>query len=213
MAGRQDGGLSSEQIQRMEENRRQAQQRLTNKRAAGSGSTSQVLHSSSMGSSTPFNSAAQHSQYGPPPAKRQAVIPTPSTHQYQPHERKIIGPPPKSIRSEYISSSQGQSSATAGSSVTIQRRPVDYTAASTSHQHPPQTSSGSSSLASSSSSGQVGTFNSRDRGAGPSTATRGTGAVSSALPSTSSQKVLNGTDCVWLFLGMCVSHGGWGEGR
>ena len=201
MAGRKDGGLSSEQIQRMEENRRQAQQRLSNKRAAGS--CSQVLPSaSSTGSATPFTSTPQHSQYGLPPAKRQAVIPTPSTHQYQPHECKIIGPPPELIQSGYSSSSQGQSSATAGSSVMMQRRPVDYTAASTSYQHPPQTTSTSSSLASSSSSDQVGTFYSRDRGViGPSTAMRGTGAVSSAAPSMSSQKVLKVlivSGCSWV---------------
>lgn len=134
MAGKPEGGLSSEQIQRMEENRRQAQQRLSNKRGlAAVGSTSQAV--SCMGSTvTPFNTRApQCSEYGPPPAKRPAINPGPSNtdHQYQPHERKIIGPP---------SVKYGHSS-----SATV----------------------------------------------------RGTGAVSaSAVPSSSSQKVINGTDCV-----------------
>lgn len=200
MAGRQDGGLSSEQIQRMEENRRRAQQRLSNKRALAVGSTGRALPSSSMGSTAaPFNtSAPQHSlHHGPPPAKRQALIPGPSTHQYQPPpERKVIGPPLE-LMPEY-SSTSGATYGTAGSSVTTQRRPVDYTAASASYQHPPLTAAGSSSALSS--CGQVGSFHSRDRGAGTGSATvRGTGpgAVSSAAPSTSSQMVLiHVTDCV-----------------
>ena len=106
MAGKPEGGLSSEQIQRMEENRRQAQQRLSNTRAlAAVGSTSQAA--SCMGSTaTPFTTRApQCSEYGPPPAKRPAVNPGPSsTSQHQPHEHKIIGPP---------SLKYGQSSSTA----------------------------------------------------------------------------------------------------
>ena len=144
MAGKPEGGLSSEQIQRMEENRRQAQQRLSNKRAlAAVGSTTQAA--SWMGSTaTPFTTRTpQSSEYGPPPAKRPAVNlgPSVNTNQHQPHEQKIIGPP---------SLKYGQSSS--------------------------------------------------------AVAVRGSGAASAfAVPTLSSQKVPNGTDCVCVcFLGMSL---------
>ena len=67
MEYRQDGGtLSSEQIQRMEENRRKAQERLLNKRAA-QGSRTLPPTSSVRPGTTPV--------CGPPPAKRPALQP------------------------------------------------------------------------------------------------------------------------------------------
>ena len=72
MEGRQDGGaLSSEQIRRMEENRRKAQERLLNKRAA-QGSRTLPPTSSILTGATPV--------CGPPPAKRPALQPPYRSH-------------------------------------------------------------------------------------------------------------------------------------
>lgn len=186
MAGRQDRGLSSEQIRRMEENKRQAQQRLSNKRVAlPSSSSAQTVSQTAW-----FVSAPQYAQYGPPPPKRPALDPGPSGQQYQHHERiKIIGPPPKLMTDLYSSSSDQSSGASTGSSIMMmRRRPMDSAIASTTYQHPPQTAGGSSLTSSSSAgAGQVGKFYSA-RDAGPATAVRGTGAVSIAMPN---KKVLN----------------------
>ena len=180
MARRQDVGLSSEQIRRMEENRRQAQQRLSNKRAAAESTSKASSQTRTVAQTAQFVSAPRRAQYGPPPAKRPVLNPGPSSHQYQHHERKIIGPPPQ-LMSDYVS---GHRSVAAGSSVMSQGKPMESTIASTSYQRPPQTAGGSSSASSPSDGSQVDTFYSRD--AGPA-AVRGTGTVSSA---SSNQKVL-----------------------
>lgn len=215
MAGRRDGGLSSEQIRRMEENRRLAQQRLSNKRALAVGSTSQALPPSSSSSLGYSATSTQRSQYGPPPAKRAAINPDPSTHQCVPQERKVIGPPPKSIpvTSEYSylgSSGQSSAAATAGNGSLV--RLMDSSAASSSYQCPSQVAGGSSSFAASTGRGQQGgTFYSSDRGApGPSATMRGARAVSLSVPSTSSQKVISVIlimcNCSWVHLYLLVGR-------
>ena len=214
MAGRRDGGLSSQQMQRMEENRRLAQQRLSNKRALAVGSTSQALlpSSSSLGYSA---TSTQRSQYGPPPAKRAAINPGPSTHQCVPQERKVIGPPPKSMpmTSEYSylgSSGQSNAATTAGNGSLV--RLMDSSVASSSYQCPSQVAGGSSSFAASTGRGQQGgTFYSSDRGApGPSATMRGARAVSLSAPSTSSQKVISVIlimcNCSWVHLYLLVGR-------
>ena len=215
MAGRRDGGLSSEQIRRMEENRRLAQQRLSNKRALAVGSTSQALRPSSSSSLGYSATSTQRSQYDLPPAKRAAINPGPSTHQCVPQERKVIGPPPKSMpmMSEYSylgSSGQSSAAATTGNAGSLVRL-MDSSAASSSYQCPSQVAGGSSSFAASTVRGQQGgtTFYSSDRGAPGSSATmRGAGAVSSSAPSTSSQKVISVIlivcDCSWVHLYLLV---------
>ena len=77
MEGRQagSGGLSSQQIQRMEENKRKAKERLSNKRAAGS------IHSVPSSSSTSVNAQ----RLGPPPAKRPVPFTVPPYHHHGNH--------------------------------------------------------------------------------------------------------------------------------
>ena len=190
MAGIQGGGLSSEQIRRMEENRKQAQQRLSNKRTAESISKVPVSAVTSMTSTPQFVTAPQPTQCGPPPAKRPALNPGPSHHQYQQHHERKIGPPPKLLPSDHSSSLYASGQTSTGSSVMLQRRPVDSTVASTStsYKRPSQACSGSLSMPTSQSGGQVGTSR---RDTGPAVMGGG-GVVASAATSSSVQKVLWG---------------------
>ena len=113
-----DGGLSSEQIRRMEENRRQAQERLSNKRARSIG----------LPLSVPIISAQR---CGPPPAKRPSFTDPPLQHL---DEHKVEPPSTSTHGSSY----RLQYAATQGSQSLPQRsfvnsvahtsyRPVSYT--------------------------------------------------------------------------------------
>lgn len=168
MAGKPGGGLSSEQIRRMEENRRLAQQRLSNKRVAA------------------VPAAPQQEWCAPPPAKRLALNSGPPGQQYQSHERKTIE------LSRHSASDRDSF---------LQRRPTDPAVASSSCQ---QTTTCSRLSLPSGTSFSTGL----SRDTGRPAVSREAGAISSAAPSSSTQKVSDlRFVCLYACLCGCVGVG------
>ena len=178
------GGLSSKQIRRMEENRRLAQQRLSNKRVAA------------------VPAAPLPEQCAPPPAKRLALNSGPPSQKYRSHEHKIIEPARQSTCNR-DSSLHSQTTSSSHRGTASLQRPED--SAVTSHSCRPTTSRSSSP-----SGGQVGTSFSTgsSRHAGRPTVSRET--FSTAAPSSSTHKV---SDLVCTCVcSCCICVGGWVPG-
>ena len=212
------GGLSAEQIRRMEENRRRAQERLSHKRSAAASTvvTAAAAGPSDLQTSSFTGHGRSSSVAMPPPAKRPALSLPHPTHRSNiisdkadgAHHRSTVGASSTNKLSSYVHNSARFRPAAQGSSVS-ERRTFDCGATSLPRATTGMSSSLPSTVASNSGTRTTTSYDAaavagrRDTGPAPS------GAMASSYPTAAVQKVT----VILLHIFNVDKFGGGGGGR